>query len=173
MYCAGVKLLWTFACSANSVISPIHRFGSLLCWVFDTIRLAHYNDVKMSAMASQITSPTSVYSTVYSGADQRKHQQLRVTGLCAANSPVAGEFPAQKASNAEKVPIWWRHHGRSVFDEWLMQWIVELSLGLWGPLFESGILQPAAGTRRDVFMSPPCRSNVYKIFKYGGCCSVR
>ena len=22
-----------------------------------------------------------------------------------------GEFPAQMASNAENVPIWWRHHG--------------------------------------------------------------
>ena len=29
----------------------------------------------MSAMASQITSLTIVYSTVYSGADQRKHQR--------------------------------------------------------------------------------------------------
>ena len=34
----------------------------------------HYNDVKMSAMASQITSLTIVYLTVYSGTDQRKHQ---------------------------------------------------------------------------------------------------
>ena len=34
----------------------------------------HYNDVIMSAMASQITSLTIVYSTVFSGADQRKHQ---------------------------------------------------------------------------------------------------
>ena len=34
----------------------------------------HYNDVIMNAMASQITSLTIVYSTVYSGADQRKHQ---------------------------------------------------------------------------------------------------
>ena len=34
----------------------------------------HYNDVIMSAMASQITSLTIVYSTVYPGADQRKHQ---------------------------------------------------------------------------------------------------
>ena len=33
-----------------------------------------YNDVRMRAMASQITSLTIVYSTVYSGADQRKHQ---------------------------------------------------------------------------------------------------
>ena len=32
----------------------------------------HYNDVKMSAMVSQITSLTIVYSTVYSGVDQKK-----------------------------------------------------------------------------------------------------
>ena len=34
----------------------------------------HYDEVIMGAMASQITSLTIVYSTVYSGADQRKHQ---------------------------------------------------------------------------------------------------
>ena len=40
----------------------------------------------------------------------RKTSKLRVTGLCEANSPVTGEFPAQRASNAENVSIWWRHH---------------------------------------------------------------
>ena len=39
------------------------------------IHSIHYNDVIMSEMASQITSLTTVYSTVYSGADQRKHQR--------------------------------------------------------------------------------------------------
>ena len=34
----------------------------------------HYSDVIMGMMASQITSLTIVYTTVYSGADQRKHQ---------------------------------------------------------------------------------------------------
>ena len=34
-----------------------------------------------------------------------KTRLLRVTGLC-----VPGEFPAQMASNAENVSIWWRHH---------------------------------------------------------------
>ena len=33
----------------------------------------HYDDVIMGTIASQITSLTSVYSTVYSGADQSKH----------------------------------------------------------------------------------------------------
>ena len=35
--------------------------------------------------------------------------KLRVTGLCKGNLPVTGEFPAQRASNAENVYIWWRH----------------------------------------------------------------
>ena len=40
----------------------------------------------------------------------KKSSKPRVTGLCAGNSPVTGEFPAQMASNAENVSIWWRHH---------------------------------------------------------------
>ena len=177
----------------------------------------HYDDVIMSTIASQITSLTSVYSTDYSDADQRKHQssaslafvwgihrdrwiprtkgqwrgkcfrlmtsswksqvwvtnrqsrsgghrpetvlnqspfsvcalqwhhngrdcisnhqprdcllnrlfrrrskktsKLRVTGLCAGNSPGTGEFPAQMASNAENVFIQWRHHVRKIACE--------------------------------------------------------
>ena len=40
----------------------------------------------------------------------KKTWNLRVTGLCVENSPGTGEFPAQMASNAENVFIWWRHH---------------------------------------------------------------
>ena len=36
--------------------------------------------------------------------------QLRVTGLCAGISPVIGEFPAQRASYVENIPICWRHY---------------------------------------------------------------
>ena len=36
--------------------------------------------------------------------------KLRVTGLCAGNSPGTGEFLTQMASNVESVSIWWRHH---------------------------------------------------------------
>ena len=39
----------------------------------------------------------------------KKTSKLRVTGLRAGNSPVTGEFPAQMASNAEIVSIWWYH----------------------------------------------------------------
>ena len=51
----------------------------------------------MGAIASQITSLTIVYSTVYS----KTTSKLRVTDLCVGNSPLTGEFPAQMASNAE------------------------------------------------------------------------
>ena len=40
----------------------------------------------------------------------RRRSKLRVTGLCAGNSPVTGEFSAQMISNAKNVSIWWCHH---------------------------------------------------------------
>ena len=44
------------------------------------------------------------------GARSKKTPKLRVTGLCADNSP-SRWIPTQMASNAENVSIWWRHHG--------------------------------------------------------------
>ena len=79
----------------------------------------HYNDVIISAMASQIASLTIVYSSVYSGADQRKLQSSASLAFNVGNSPVTGEFPTQRASNAENVSIWWCHRvffGQRVTD---------------------------------------------------------
>ena len=64
----------------------------------------------MGAIASQITSLTIVYSTAYSGADQRKHQSsvslAFVRGI--HRSPVS----------PHNVSIWWRHHvSRDVYLE--------------------------------------------------------
>ena len=61
-------------------------------------------------MASQITSLTIVYSAIYSSGDQRKHQSSPSLAFFVGKSPVTGELPAQMASNAENVDIWWRHH---------------------------------------------------------------
>ena len=49
----------------------------------------------------------------------KKTPKLRVTGFCAGNSPVTGEFPAQRASYAENVSIWWRHHGMLKIRTWV------------------------------------------------------
>ena len=56
-------LIWDFeySCLINTMISQLLRY-------------LHYCDVIMSPTASQITSLTTVYSTVYSDTDQRKHQ---------------------------------------------------------------------------------------------------
>ena len=43
--------------------------------------VVHYNAVIMGAVASQITSLTIVYLTVYSGADQRKNQSSALLPL--------------------------------------------------------------------------------------------
>ena len=69
----------------------------------------HYCDVIMGAISSQITSLTIVCSTLYSGVDQRKHQSSASLAFVRGihRSPV--KFPAQMASNAENLSIWWRH----------------------------------------------------------------
>ena len=67
----------------------------------------------MTTMASQITSLTVVYSIVYSGVDQENIKALRHWPLCGKFTGT-GEFRAQRASNAENVSIWWRHHE----DQW-------------------------------------------------------
>ena len=51
------------------------------------------------------------------GRRSKKTSKLRVTGLCVGNSPVTGEFPAQMASYAENVSIWWRHHDDNLTQE--------------------------------------------------------
>ena len=61
--------------SINQLMISQHLF---MQWPNDKYANTHtrvyYNDVIMGAMASQITSLTIVYPTVYSGTDQRKHQ---------------------------------------------------------------------------------------------------
>ena len=80
---------WQFSCQQAWVLSlSTHRnltneLRMISCEYFDDDVVSvqsynkthqHYNDVIMSAMASQITSLHIVYSTVHSGADQGKHQ---------------------------------------------------------------------------------------------------
>ena len=69
------------------------------------LALCYYSDVMRDAMASQITSLTLVYSTVYSGADERKHQ---ISASLAVNSRhkwlVTGNL----------FSIWLHHHVRGV-----------------------------------------------------------
>ena len=90
-------------------------FSCMYYWVSDesseTIRVLHYSDIIMGAMVSQITSLTHhcLLNRLFR-CRSKKTSKLRVTDLCAGNSPVTGEFPARMVSNAENGSIWWRHH---------------------------------------------------------------
>ena len=61
--------------------------------------LSHYNDVIMSAMASQISSIPIVCSTVGSGADQRKHQS-------SASLAFARGIHRSPVNSPHKGPVW-------------------------------------------------------------------
>ena len=81
----------------------------------------------------QILAKTLVYSTQPHDCllnrlfrrRSKKTSKLRVTGLCAGNSPGTDEFPAQMASNVENVSIWWGHHGN-----WKNDSAIALSISL-------------------------------------------
>ena len=80
----SVKFLWAIVDSAsfwgkpnsswllNGILeSDISTAVAVRTWMVSAF---HYCDVKMGTIASQITSLTIIYSIVYSGTDQRKHQ---------------------------------------------------------------------------------------------------
>ena len=73
-----------------------------ILWKVEVILVDHYSSVRMSAMASQITGVSIVYSTVCSGADQRKHPSsalafLRGIHQWRVNSPHKG--PVTRKTN--------------------------------------------------------------------------
>ena len=79
------------------------HFAWDILWPYLPPRTLQY--VIMSAMTSQITGIAIVCATVFfSGADQWKNQ------IFASLAFVTGGFPSQRASYAENVSIWWRHH---------------------------------------------------------------
>ena len=91
---------WTLSYYQHQIGSmtylPLFRVRSWNNSMWGVYVFLHNNDVIMSMMASQITSPTIVYSTVYSGADHKKTSKLCVNGLCEGNSPVIEEMPRTK-----------------------------------------------------------------------------
>ena len=60
--------------TAQSILYHADNISTPRCQCYHAEMLPHYDDVIMGTIASQIASLTIVYSTVYSGADQSKHQ---------------------------------------------------------------------------------------------------
>ena len=80
-------------------------------WTSHTIVFRHYNERESVSNHH----PRHCFLKRLIRRTSKKILKLRVTGLCAGNSPATGEFTAQRASNADNVPISWRHPGRISF----------------------------------------------------------
>ena len=74
----------------------------------------HYSDVIMSAITSQFTSFTIVYSTIYSGIDQGKHQSSTSLAL------VRG-IHRWPVNSLQKGPVSWKMFP---FDKVIMVWAI-------------------------------------------------
>ena len=121
----GMDTTLYYGCTYFSMLGILrsqHQMGS----VYNP--LSHYSDVIMGTIASQITSLVIVYSTVYSGADQRQHQSSAslafVLGIhrWPVNSP--HKWPAtRKMFPFDDVIMWWDNG----YTAWSREW-----LGVWG-----------------------------------------
>ena len=76
----------------------------------------HCNDCAGLAQMTKLFSCMELNFTIRCQYHIREHYIMgsMASEISAGNSPVNGEFPAQMASNAENVSIWWRHHETSV-----------------------------------------------------------
>ena len=93
----------------------------------NVVRLPHRTNVSWHHLIITVTSqwarwlfksPASrLFTQVYSGADQRKFEAPR--HWPEENSPMTGEFPAQRASNADKNSIWCRRHDKFQTQIWV------------------------------------------------------
>ena len=81
--------------------------------------ILHYIDVIMTTMASQITSLTVVYSTVYSDANQRKHQNSASLAFVWGSHRDRG-IPRTKGQ-WRGISIRWRHRGFNLFHDSKLQ----------------------------------------------------
>ena len=81
-------------------------------WCIINLKTAtcHYSDVKKRHDSVSNHQPHDCLLNWLFRCRSKRTSKLRVAGLCEGNSPGTGEFPAQKASNAENVSIWWHHH---------------------------------------------------------------
>ena len=127
--------VWKCAYKFMSVYAPIDRYTQkihdninvyeyLNVYVFVDIRdlmslspvesRGHYCDVIMGTIASQINSPTIVYSTVHSGADQRKHQRSASLAFVRGIHRWPVNFSHKWSVTRKMFPFWWHDHVNSL-----------------------------------------------------------
>ena len=93
--------------------------------------------------------------------------QIGVSIVCltvgsAGNSPVTSEFPAQKARDAEKVSIWWRHHVMVLTRDRRLQRKIpachpDRSYRIFGCTCHPTVVRPLVGPPRPTSQPSPSR----------------
>ena len=111
----------------NSIDSAVELLQSCtkpskLCVCMMMILVSHYDDVIMTMLASQITSLTVVYSIVYSGVNQRKHQSSASLAFVREIHRGPVNFPHKWPVTRKMFP----------FDDVIMEWDERH-----GPIFSS------------------------------------
>ena len=96
---------------------PVHLKGHLIPLCYETLVVNWQNWLfTLFHQSRSVLSPNPIHQPHECLLNRlfrrrsNKTSKLRVTDLCAGNSPVTGEFLAQMASNAENCTILWRHH---------------------------------------------------------------
>ena len=103
------------ACFVNSIVLGPYSLGPGYRGELGPLQWLH---IELDGVSNH--QPHDCLLNCLFGRRSKKTSKLRVTGLCAGNSPETGGFPAQMDSNAENVSIWWRHH------EWHGCWCPDL-----------------------------------------------
>ena len=111
------------------------------------------------------------------GRRSKKTSKLRVNGLCEGNPSVTRGISSQRASNAESVSIWWRHHVNvicsvlevSLIGIYRMSYLYQYCLSYWNVGFPfqidmtSMMVTKSIGLRRDIIQR--YWGNRYRQFK--------
>ena len=108
---------WSFKIACLSVVMPVILFEILWnildihIWILTKLVL-FIKLCDITHCRPQIIAPLQWRHNERDGVSNqiKNTPKLRVIGLCAGNSPMTGEFPSQRASNAENVSIWWHQH---------------------------------------------------------------
>ena len=110
-YCLGLNILipgYQHDEDAENTMSTMHGswhclYVSSLCYRITVTSL--WTWWRLKSPASGLFTQLFIQAQIKENINAPRHWPL------CRNSPVTGEIPAERASNAENVLIWWRHHG--------------------------------------------------------------
>ena len=102
---------WTFYLGLR-MLRPVHHL--LLEISTHLIINVHYNDVIMNVMASQFPA-ARLFIQAFVQAHIKANIKAQVHWPLCGNTPVTGEYPTQRTSNAENISVWWRQHVNRIY----------------------------------------------------------